>query len=78
VDDNGVGRQCEMIIKNPLKKRSLALDFIRQRLELLQKSTGIACSFRIIDKKNESGASLGTRIEITIPKVKNYDTRGNY
>lgn len=69
IDDNGVGREYSQQRKDPLKKKSLALDFIRQRLELLEKVTGIACGFVIIDKKNGQGGSAGTRIEIRMPKM---------
>jgi hypothetical protein len=69
VDDNGVGRAYSNEHKNPLKKKSLALDFISQRLELLKKSSGIDCYFNIIDKKDSSANSLGTTVEIIIPKL---------
>jgi hypothetical protein len=69
VDDNGVGRDHKSNQKDPLKKRSLAMEFIRQRLELLQKSTGHTCAFKVIDKKNEEQISIGTTISIIIPKL---------
>ncbi len=68
VDDNGVGREESLKHKDPFKKKSLATEFIKQRLELIQKSGGIPCSFEIIDKKDESLKSLGTTVVITIPK----------
>ena len=68
VDDNGVGREESLKHKDPFKKKSLATEFIKQRLELIQKSGGIPCSFEIIDKKGESSKSLGTTVVITIPK----------
>lgn len=67
VDDNGVGRNYKDIMKDPLKKKSLAMEFIRQRLELIEKSTGIPCSFMVIDKTDSEKNSLGTTIEIIIP-----------
>ena len=41
IDDNGVGRDFKTNNVDPIKKKSLALDFIKQRLELLEQSTGI-------------------------------------
>jgi hypothetical protein len=69
IDDNGVGRDYTKKEKNPLKKKSLAFDFIAQRLELFQKFTGIKCYFTITDKKT-NGRSDGTTIDIIIPKLK--------
>lgn len=69
VEDNGVGRNFKQKEKNPLKKRSLAIEFISQRLELLKKSTGIECTVAFIDKKDEAGNSLGTKVDIVIPKL---------
>jgi hypothetical protein len=70
VDDNGVGRDYKGNEQNPLKKKSLAIEFIRQRLELLEKSTGKRCAFKIIDKKNEGQTeSIGTTVAIIIPKL---------
>jgi hypothetical protein len=68
VDDNGVGREESLKHKDPFKKKSLATEFIKQRLELIQKSGGIPCSFEIIDKKDTANKSLGTTVVITIPK----------
>ncbi len=68
VDDNGVGREESLKHKDPFKKKSLATEFIKQRLELIQKSGGIPCSFEIIDKKDENSQSLGTTVVIIIPK----------
>src|SRR6218665_3795176 len=71
IEDNGVGREHSFRHKDPSKKKSLALEFIGQRLQLLEKSTGIKCAFEIFDKKNDQGESTGTRVEISIPK-RNY------
>jgi hypothetical protein len=76
VDDNGVGRSANLARSNG-KKRSLALEFIRQRFELLEKATGTRCGYQIVDKKDDSGKSLGTLVEITIPVI-NPDVARNY
>jgi len=67
VEDNGVGREAAAANRDPLKKKSLAIDFIRQRMELFKKTKGIECGFKVFDKKNEINQSLGTKIEITLP-----------
>jgi hypothetical protein len=69
VDDNGVGRNYKNKEINPLKKRSLAIEFISHRLELLKKATGIECSIAFKDKTDDSGNSQGTTVAITIPKL---------
>jgi hypothetical protein len=70
IDDNGVGRVAGQAKKDPLKSRSLALDLIRQRLELYTRSTELNCFFKIIDKEDSELKSLGTRIEIVLPIIK--------
>ena len=70
IDDNGVGRSHSYEQKHVLRKKSLALDFIKQRLEILEKATGTKGSLKITDKKNEAKESLGTQVDIIIPKIK--------
>jgi LytS/YehU family sensor histidine kinase len=70
IEDNGVGRNAGSKEKDPIKKKSLAIDLIRQRLELLERSNGIKCSFEITDLLDKDEKSLGTRVTITIPKLK--------
>jgi LytS/YehU family sensor histidine kinase len=72
VEDNGVGRgfkkQGAVVLKT---KSSLAIEFIRQRLELLSKTTNAECGFEIIDKKDEQGNNTGTLVKITLPILNN-------
>ncbi|WP_317898132.1 LamG-like jellyroll fold domain-containing protein [Aurantibacillus circumpalustris] len=68
IDDNGVGRKYSFKQKDPFKKKSMAIEFIKQRLDILEKATGINCSFKITDKENSTGESEGTLVEIVIPK----------
>ncbi|MEO6302263.1 MAG: hypothetical protein ABIP51_03715, partial [Bacteroidia bacterium] len=70
VDDNGVGRGFKKTSENTIKKKSLALDFIKHRLELIEKSTGVKCSLEITDKYDNNNNSIGTTIKIIIPKTK--------
>ncbi|MCU0360868.1 MAG: histidine kinase, partial [Bacteroidia bacterium] len=61
VDDNGLGRiQKENVFKN---RKSMAIIFVRSRLELINKIHNLDCKLEIIDKQNASG----TRVEITLP-----------
>lgn len=76
IEDNGVGRKNSLNQKDPFRKKSMAIEFVKQRLEILEKATGIACRVNIIDKEDEAKSSLGTVIEIIIPKIKNDTTRG--
>jgi hypothetical protein len=64
VEDNGVGRDFKKNKTETLKgKRSLAIEFIKQRLELISKTKNSNCGFEIIDKDE----AAGTIIKITIP-----------
>jgi hypothetical protein len=68
IDDNGVGRGHGAKDRLFVKKQSLAIEFIRQRLEVLGKMNQAKYHVHIIDKKDADGNSLGTRVEILIPK----------
>lgn len=67
IDDNGVGRQTAFKKQNTFKKQSLALSFVRQRLDLMRETQKVNCSLEIIDKKDVAGESLGTKILIVMP-----------
>jgi hypothetical protein len=69
VDDNGVGRQTSEQEKTVLKRKSLAIRFIHQRLELMKKEWGGDYSMNIIDKINPAGTSNGTSVIIKIPII---------
>ena len=68
IDDNGVGRHYKQKEQGEIRKKSMALDFIRQRLDLIKQSTGIECSFEITDKLDNGGNSAGTLVRMIIPK----------
>jgi LytS/YehU family sensor histidine kinase len=70
IDDNGIGRKPLKEI-NPNKTRSLGIQFIQQRLELLSKIYKKNYYVRIIDKKSPTGESDGTTVVLTIPIFKN-------
>jgi two-component sensor histidine kinase len=66
IEDNGIGRSAESHIK---ENRSLAINFIKQRLELMSKKYGGHYSLEIIDKVNAKNEALGTKVEITLPII---------
>lgn len=64
VEDNGVGMSNKKTDSFGLnEKKSLGLEFIKQRLELIAKTKSIACGLIINDK----GDATGTKVEIFIP-----------
>lgn len=70
IDDNGVGRKNNLLREGVAKRKSLAIDFTKQRLHLIAQATGIPASLEIIDKKDDAGNSLGTTVKLIIPKMK--------
>lgn len=68
IADNGVGLQLETE-NGAEKKPSQGLNFIRQRLEILQKITNVPCFLNIESIEDDSGNIFGTRVEITIPII---------
>ncbi|MCD6066047.1 MAG: ypdA 2 [Bacteroidetes bacterium] len=70
VDDNGVGREESRKRENTFKRKSLALSYVKQRLELMNKSLQVECGITIIDKKDTEGNSTGTRVELILPIIK--------
>ena len=70
IDDNGVGRKNSET-KRSLEKKSLAINFIQQRLDLINKIMKEDFKINILDKTDEKGNSEGTKIVITLPIIKN-------
>jgi len=68
IDDNGIGRNKE---DNPIEKenRSLAINFIKQRLELMNKKYDGNYSLNVVDKVNERNEPLGTLVELILPII---------
>jgi hypothetical protein len=63
IEDNGTGRSIDLIPQP--EKKSLAIQFIRQRLSLLNKLYKLNCHLVITDKVDHQG----TIIEITLPII---------
>lgn len=70
IDDNGIGRKKENLNTGFEKNRSLAINFIKQRLELMSRKYEMNYSVEIIDKYFENGQVDGTRIELKLPILK--------
>ena len=68
IDDDGVGRKFKI---QTIEKKSLAINFIKQRLELMNKNLGTDLSLDIIDKVDADGNSLGTQVILYLPIIKN-------
>ena len=64
IDDNGVGRQAATKVESTGK----GLSIVKQIITLYEKLHGKKFSYEVVDKKDESGKALGTRVEISIPK----------
>lgn len=69
VEDNGNGRIEEKELKTNEEKKSLAINFIEQRLELMSKIMGKEYKVEIIDKTDVKGVNTGTKIIITLPII---------
>lgn len=65
--DNGPGFNHKANPDSLYKKKSMALDFIRQRLSLLERVTGVYGSVSLTEKTNEAGKIIGTLATIEIP-----------
>jgi len=70
VEDNGIGREKAMEIKeksSKSKRQSLGMQVTKERLDILNEKTTEEVTFKIIDKKDADGISIGTRVELSIP-----------
>jgi hypothetical protein len=67
IEDNGVGREVNKNKQETFKKTSLALSFIKQRLELMSKINNDNYYVSIIDKKDDQNNALGTKIILVLP-----------
>ena len=70
IEDNGVGRKEEKDPPNNKTSRSLAIAFIRQRLQLMTKLYKETYELTIIDNVDDRKRNTGTTVEIIIPILK--------
>jgi len=71
IEDNGVGRQKAMEIKNGKKEnhRSLGTSITESRLRLVNSLYGKNMRVGYTDLKDDEGKASGTRVEISIPII---------
>jgi LytS/YehU family sensor histidine kinase len=71
IEDNGIGRQkAAEINKNRRGANSLGLKITQDRIALMSNEALQENSLTITDLKNSDGESLGTRVAIKIPLIK--------
>ncbi|MBA3682261.1 MAG: histidine kinase [Bacteroidetes bacterium] len=71
IEDNGIGRENARKRETPEKDKSLAINFIGQRLQLMSEIYKSNYNVVLADKSDENGESLGTIVTITIPILNN-------
>lgn len=70
IDDNGIGiNKSKERPKSEFKDKSLALEFIRERLQLFSTTMGTSYSVKIEDKSDGDSTGTGTRVRITLPFI---------
>lgn len=68
VTDNGVGRKASQINKPNSGHHSLGLEITRERMEILEKQSGMKAGFSIIDLYDEqNNKAVGTKVEVVMP-----------
>ena len=73
VEDNGVGREKsnEYKSKHLLKKKSYGSNISKERILHLNAQYGIETTYEIIDKTDQNGNSLGTKVIMLLPILTN-------
>jgi LytS/YehU family sensor histidine kinase len=71
VDDNGIGREKALEIKNNKNREhhSLGTSITESRLKLISSVYGKRMNIHYTDKMDEEGQPAGTRVEISIPII---------
>jgi hypothetical protein len=67
IDDNGIGRNFNKPSDVMIKKRSLAINFINDRLELISKELKGTYNVQIIDKRDQNDVGSGTCVILKLP-----------
>jgi hypothetical protein len=69
IDDNGVGRKQTVKTNIVEKGKPLAINFVKQRLELMSKIYNCSYSVEVIDKVDEQSRGIGTCVELKMPII---------
>ncbi len=69
IDDDGIGRKKSAEIKNSnaIKYKSMGMGITRDRIDILNKMNALGIQAEIIDKLDDSGLAIGTRVIVKIP-----------
>ncbi|HEY1038829.1 MAG TPA: histidine kinase, partial [Bacteroidia bacterium] len=68
IEDNGIGiNKAKESIKGNVKEKSLALDFIQERLMLFSRTMGFSFKLSVRDKSDIDPSQTGTEVLITLP-----------
>jgi ligand-binding sensor domain-containing protein len=77
IEDNGIGRKNSMAFKRDRTHKSVGLSINKERVEIMNSlHHNSALTVQFIDKKDDQGEPLGTRVEIFLPfllNLTNYD-----
>jgi hypothetical protein len=69
IDDNGIGRTKSASLKslNATKYKSMGMGITQNRIDLINKLNQMGIAVEIIDKKDQDGSALGTKVVLKIP-----------
>lgn len=71
IEDNGVGREKAALLKSSSarKYKSMGMGITKDRIDILNQINALGIEVSVIDKKDESGYAIGTKVMIQIPGV---------
>ncbi len=72
VEDNGIGRDQAALLKPHQEHRSLALEIIRDRLQLLNDKVKQQVDLQITDLKGQDNRPSGTKVTLSLPLLYQY------
>jgi ligand-binding sensor domain-containing protein len=75
IEDNGIGRHNSMAYKKDRTHKSIGLSINKERVEIMNSlHLNNALTVQFIDKNDEHGEAMGTRVEIFLPLLLNLTT----
>ncbi|WP_026451919.1 tetratricopeptide repeat protein [Aequorivita capsosiphonis] len=72
IDDNGAGRKAKETQNTIKTHKSMGMQIIKERIELYNKTYEGKISYKIIDKKDNDGKPLGTKIILDLKNTVNH------